>query len=114
VANLRSAQVQNIVDENAYNLPAPRPSAGGGGGTVDQGNAGLFPWLVTDPQVLAQLQTLNSLVPTVYDYIGGFTYDAILLQVDNRTYPDRVILLPTPETLQSGQSKSYVLLLAQG
>ena len=45
---------------------------------------------------------------------SGFTYDAILLQVDNRTYPDRVILLPTPETLQSGQSKSYVLLLAQG
>lgn len=45
---------------------------------------------------------------------SGFTYDAIVLQVDNRTYPDRVILLPTPETLQSGQSKSYVLLLAQG
>jgi hypothetical protein len=45
---------------------------------------------------------------------AGFTYDAIVLQVDNRTYPDRVILLPTPETLQSGQSKSYSLLLAQG
>ena len=45
---------------------------------------------------------------------SGFTYDAILLQVDNRTYPDRVILLPTPETLQSGQSKSYVLLVAVG
>ena len=45
---------------------------------------------------------------------GGFTYDAIVLQVDNRTYPDRVILLPTPDTLQSGQNKSYVLLLAQG
>jgi hypothetical protein len=45
---------------------------------------------------------------------AGFTYDAIVLQVDNRTYPDRVILLPTPETLQSGQSKSYGLLLAQG
>jgi hypothetical protein len=48
---------------------------GGGGGTVDQGAAGAFAWLVTDAQVLAQLQTLNSLVPTVYDYIGGFTYD---------------------------------------
>jgi hypothetical protein len=45
---------------------------------------------------------------------AGFTYDAIVLQVDNRSYPDRVVLLPTPETLQSGQSKSYVLLLAQG
>jgi len=45
---------------------------------------------------------------------AGFTYDAIVLQVDNRTYPDRVILLPTPETLQSGQSKSYSLRLAQG
>ena len=45
---------------------------------------------------------------------SGFIYDAIVLQVDNRTYPDRVVLLPTPETLQSGQSKSYVLLLAQG
>jgi hypothetical protein len=45
---------------------------------------------------------------------GGFTYDAILLQVDNRTYPDRVILLPSPDTLQSGQPKSYVLLMAQG
>jgi hypothetical protein len=45
---------------------------------------------------------------------AGFTYDAIVLQVDNRTYPDRVILLPTPDTLQSGQSKSYSLLLAQG
>ena len=45
---------------------------------------------------------------------SGFTFDAIVLQVDNRTYPDRVVLLPTPETLQSGQSKSYVLLLAQG
>jgi hypothetical protein len=45
---------------------------------------------------------------------AGFTYDAIVLQVDNRTYPDRVILLPTPETLQSGQSKSYSLQLAQG
>jgi hypothetical protein len=45
---------------------------------------------------------------------AGFTYDAIVLQVDNRTYPDRVILLPTPETLQSGQPKSYSLLLAQG
>ena len=45
---------------------------------------------------------------------GGFTYDAIVLQVDNRTYPDRVILLPSPDTLQSGQPKSYVLLMAQG
>jgi hypothetical protein len=45
---------------------------------------------------------------------SGFTYDAILLQVDNRTYPDRVVLLSTAETLQAGQSKSYVLLLAQG
>jgi hypothetical protein len=45
---------------------------------------------------------------------SGFTYDAIVLQVDNRTYPDRVVLLPTPETLQSGQSKTFVLLLAQG
>ena len=45
---------------------------------------------------------------------SGFTYDALVLQVDNRTYPDRVVLLPTPETLQSGQSKTYVLLLAQG
>jgi hypothetical protein len=45
---------------------------------------------------------------------SGFTYDAIVLQVDNRTYPDRVVLLPTPETLQAGQSKTYVLLLAQG
>jgi hypothetical protein len=34
--------------------------------------------------------------------------------VDNRTYPDRVVLLPTPVTMQSGQSESYVLLLAQG
>jgi len=45
---------------------------------------------------------------------SGFTFDAIVLQVDNRTYPDRVVLLSTPETMQSGQSKSYVLLLAQG
>jgi len=45
---------------------------------------------------------------------SGITYDAVLLQVDNRTYPDRVVLLPTPETLQAGQSKTYVLLLAQG
>jgi hypothetical protein len=45
---------------------------------------------------------------------SGFTYDSILLQVDNRTYPDRVVLLSTAETLQAGQSKSYVLLLAQG
>jgi len=44
---------------------------------------------------------------------SGFTYDAIVLQVDSRSYPDRVILLPTAETLQSGQSKSFVLLLAQ-
>jgi hypothetical protein len=44
-------------------------------GAVNQGNPGALPWLVTDAQVLAQLQTLNSLVPTVYDYIGGFTYD---------------------------------------
>lgn len=26
--------------------------------------------------ILAELQTLNSLVPSVYDYIGNFTYDA--------------------------------------
>jgi len=45
---------------------------------------------------------------------AGFTFDAIVLQVDSRTYPDRVVLLPGPETLQSGQSKTYVLLLAQG
>ena len=45
---------------------------------------------------------------------SGFTYDSILLQVDNRTYPDRVVLLSAAETLQAGQSKSYVLLLAQG
>jgi hypothetical protein len=45
---------------------------------------------------------------------SGFTYDAVLLQVDNRTYPDRVILLPSVETLQAGQSKTYVLLLGQG
>jgi hypothetical protein len=45
---------------------------------------------------------------------SGFTYDALVLQVDNRTYPDRVILYPTAETMQSGQSKSFVLLLAQG
>jgi len=45
---------------------------------------------------------------------AGFTYDAIVLQVDNRTYPDRVVLLPTPDTLQAGVSKTYVLLLAQG
>lgn len=45
---------------------------------------------------------------------SGFTYDAIVLQVDNRTYSDRVMLLPSPDTLQAGQSKSYVLLLAQG
>ena len=45
---------------------------------------------------------------------SGFTYDSILLQVDNRTYPDRVLLLSTAETLQAGQNKSYVLLLAQG
>jgi hypothetical protein len=45
---------------------------------------------------------------------SGITYDSVLLQVDNRTYPDRVVLLPTPETLQSGQSKSYVLLVALG
>lgn len=45
---------------------------------------------------------------------AGFTFDAIVLQVDSRTYPDRVVLLPIAETLQSGQSKTYVLLLAQG
>ena len=45
---------------------------------------------------------------------SGFTYDAIVLQVDNRTYPDRVVLLPIAETLQAGQSKTYILLLAQG
>jgi hypothetical protein len=45
---------------------------------------------------------------------AGFTYDAIVFQVDNRTYPDRVVLLPTPETLQAGVSRTYVLLLAQG
>jgi hypothetical protein len=45
---------------------------------------------------------------------NGFTFDAIVLQVDNRTYPDRVVLLPAAETLQVGQSKTYVLLLAQG
>ena len=45
---------------------------------------------------------------------SGFTFDAIVLHVDSRTYPDRVILLPTSETLQSGQSKTYDLLLAQG
>ena len=45
---------------------------------------------------------------------SGFTYDSIVLQVDNRTYPDRVLLLSTAETLQAGQNKSYVLLLAQG
>lgn len=45
---------------------------------------------------------------------SGFVYDSVVFQVDNRTYPDRVVLLPTPETLQSGQSKTYVLLLAQG
>jgi hypothetical protein len=45
---------------------------------------------------------------------SGITFDAIILQVDSRTYPDRVVLLPIAETLQSGQSKTYVLLLAQG
>ena len=45
---------------------------------------------------------------------SGFTYDAIVLQVDSRTYPDRVVLLPSPETLQAGQSRTYVMLLAQG
>jgi hypothetical protein len=45
---------------------------------------------------------------------SGFTFDAIVLQVDNRTYPDRVVLLPTAKTMQAGQSESYVLLLAQG
>jgi hypothetical protein len=45
---------------------------------------------------------------------SGFTFDAIVLQVDNRTYPDRVVLLPTARTMQAGQSESYVLLIAQG
>jgi|GEM_PF-3608598 hypothetical protein len=45
---------------------------------------------------------------------SGFTYDAIVLQVDSRTYPDRVVLLPSPETLQAGESRTYVMLLAQG
>jgi hypothetical protein len=45
---------------------------------------------------------------------SGFSYDAVVLQVDNRTYPDRVVLLPAVETLQAGQVKTFVLLLAQG
>lgn len=45
---------------------------------------------------------------------SGFTYDAAVLQVDGRTYPDRVILFPSSETLQAGQSKTFVLLVAQG
>lgn len=45
---------------------------------------------------------------------AGFTFDAIVLQVANRTYPDRVVLLPQAVTMQSGQARTYVLLLAQG
>ena len=45
---------------------------------------------------------------------SGITYDAIVLQVDNRTYPDRVVLLPTPETLQAGQPKTFQILAALG
>jgi hypothetical protein len=51
-----------------------------------------------------------SLTPTG----SGITYDAIVLQVDNRTYPDRVVLLPTPETLQAGQPKTFQILAALG
>ena len=43
--------------------------SGGGGGTVNQGAAGAAPWLVSDAALLAQLQTLNALVPSVYDYV---------------------------------------------
>jgi hypothetical protein len=45
---------------------------------------------------------------------SGITYDAIVLQVDSRTYPDRVVLLPTPETLQAGQPKTFQILAALG
>ena len=45
---------------------------------------------------------------------SGITYDAIVLQVDSRTYPDRVVLLPTQETMQAGQPKTFQKLAALG
>lgn len=44
---------------------------------------------------------------------AGFTYDTIVVQVDNATYPHSVALLSESVTLAAGQSKTYQILLAQ-
>jgi hypothetical protein len=88
---------------NAVKLPA------GNGYTEKTGTIGTGSWNSGNARY-----ELPQFTMTITATGSGITYDAVLLQVDNRTYPDRVVLLPTPETLQSGQSKAYVLLLAQG
>ena len=44
---------------------------------------------------------------------AGFTYDSLIVQVDNATFPHSVALLEEAVTLAAGQSKTYSIVLAQ-
>lgn len=44
---------------------------------------------------------------------GGFTYDSLIVQVDNNTHPHSVGLFSEPITLAAGQTKAYSIVLAQ-
>lgn len=44
---------------------------------------------------------------------AGYTYDSVIIQVDNAAYPHSVILFDAPITLAAGQSKEYTPVLVQ-
>lgn len=44
---------------------------------------------------------------------ASFTYDSLIVQIDNATYPHSVGLFDEPITLAAGQSKTYSIVLAQ-
>jgi hypothetical protein len=56
---------------------------------------------------------LPALVATFTATGAGYSYDSIIVQIDNSTYPHSVELLTTPIALAAGQSKTYSPLLVQ-
>lgn len=56
---------------------------------------------------------LPALVATFSATGAGYSYDSIIVQIDNSTFPHSVELLTTPIALAAGQSKTYAPLLVQ-
>lgn len=56
---------------------------------------------------------LPSITATFTATGAGFTFDSLIVQVDNATYPHSVGLFSQSVTLAAGQSRTYQILLAQ-